>query len=80
MQKITSIHLNGKAYQLEEAGFENLRTYLTQAEQQLTDNPDKTEIINDLEQAKTACMPAAMYKILFSSKLLHPRALAVRQL
>ncbi|MEO5927455.1 MAG: PspC domain-containing protein [Patescibacteria group bacterium] len=51
MQKITSIHLNGKAYQLEESGFEALRAYLATAETKLAENPDKTEIMSDLEQA-----------------------------
>jgi phage shock protein PspC (stress-responsive transcriptional regulator) len=51
MQKITSIHLNGKAYQIEDAGYEALRGYLARAEAQLKDNPDKDEIIGDLEQA-----------------------------
>lgn len=51
MQKITSIHLNGKAYQLEEEGYAALREYLTTAEAQLAENPDKTEIMSDLEQA-----------------------------
>jgi phage shock protein PspC (stress-responsive transcriptional regulator) len=51
MQKITSIHLNGKAYQIEDEGFNALREYLSLAEAQLKENPDKTEIIADLEQA-----------------------------
>lgn len=51
MQKITSIHLNGKAYQLEEAGYDALRAYLSGADAQLNDNPDKIEIIADLELA-----------------------------
>lgn len=51
MQKITSIHLNGKAYQLEEEGYAALRAYLTTAESQLAENPDKAEIMSDLEQA-----------------------------
>jgi len=51
MNKITSIHLNGKAYQLEEQGYDALRAYLTHAEKQLSENPDKAEILSDLEQA-----------------------------
>lgn len=51
MQIITSIHLNGKAYQLEEAGYEALSDYLARAEAALKENPDKAEIITDLEQA-----------------------------
>lgn len=51
MNKVISISLNGNAYQLEEAGYDLLKQYLEQAERQLKDNPDKAEIIADLEQA-----------------------------
>lgn len=51
MNKITPIHLNGKAFQLEDAAYRALRTYLQEAEARLADNPDKQEIIDDLEQA-----------------------------
>lgn len=51
MQKVTSINLNGIAYQLEESGYETLREYLAHAERQLKDNPDRAEIMADLEQA-----------------------------
>jgi phage shock protein PspC (stress-responsive transcriptional regulator) len=51
MNRVITIHLNGKAFQLEEAGFDALRAYLTDAENSLADNPDKAEILADLEQA-----------------------------
>ncbi len=51
MNKITTIHLNGKAFQLEEAAYKKLQTYLEEAELELAKNPDKTEIMTDLEQA-----------------------------
>ena len=51
MNKVISISLNGNAYQLEEAGYETLQRYLEQAERQLKGNPDKAEVIADLEQA-----------------------------
>ena len=51
MQKVISINLNGIAYQLEEDGYDALREYLAGAEQQLHDNPDRAEIMADLEQA-----------------------------
>jgi phage shock protein PspC (stress-responsive transcriptional regulator) len=51
MNKVITISLNGNAYQLEESGYEALRTYLAQAENRLRDNPDKSEIMSDLEQA-----------------------------
>ena len=51
MNKVISISLNGNAYQLEEAGYEALKRYLERAERQLKDNPDKVEVLSDLEQA-----------------------------
>jgi phage shock protein PspC (stress-responsive transcriptional regulator) len=51
MQKVISINLNGNAYQLDESGYERLREYLARAEQALSDNPDRAEIMADLEQA-----------------------------
>jgi phage shock protein PspC (stress-responsive transcriptional regulator) len=51
MQKVISINLNGNAYQLDEGGYDTLREYLAQAERQLSDNPDRAEIMADLEQA-----------------------------
>ena len=38
-------------YQLDETAYGLLRTYLDAAELQLKDNPDKAEIVSDLEQA-----------------------------
>ena len=51
MNKVITINLNGLAYQLEENGYEALRTYLDHAARQLEGNPDKDEIIADIEQA-----------------------------
>jgi len=51
MQKVISINLNGNAYQLDESGYEALREYLARAEAELEGNPDRTEIMADLEQA-----------------------------
>jgi len=51
MQKVISINLNGNAYQLDESAYETLRDYLSRAERQLSDNPDRAEIMADLEQA-----------------------------
>ena len=51
MQKVISINLNGHAYQLEEGGYETLRAYLASAERDLASNPDRAEIMADLEQA-----------------------------
>jgi len=51
MNKVITINLNGNAYQVEERGYELLCEYLDSAARQLKDNPDRTEIISDLEQA-----------------------------
>lgn len=51
MNKVTTINLNGRAYQMEDAGYEALRKYLDQAAAKLHDNPDKDEIMADFETA-----------------------------
>jgi phage shock protein PspC (stress-responsive transcriptional regulator) len=51
MQTVVNISLNGNSYQLEEPGYNQLRTYLERAEARLKDNPDRAEVMGDLEQA-----------------------------
>jgi phage shock protein PspC (stress-responsive transcriptional regulator) len=51
MRKVTTINLNSNAYQIDEDGFEALRTYLDNADRALAGNPDRAEILADLEQA-----------------------------
>lgn len=51
MNKVTTINLNGRAYQLEEAGYTALKEYLEKARAALEGNPDLNEIMADLEQA-----------------------------
>jgi phage shock protein PspC (stress-responsive transcriptional regulator) len=51
MNKVTTVNLNGNAYQLEETGYDTLRSYLEAAGRRLEGNPDKNEIIADIEQA-----------------------------
>ena len=51
MNKVTTINLNGRAYQVEEAGYELLRSYLDRAAAKLEGNPDKDEVMADFEQA-----------------------------
>lgn len=51
MQKVININLNGNAFQLEEGGYDALQEYLARAERELKDNPDRAEIMADLEQA-----------------------------
>src|SRR5580704_17754399 len=50
MNTVIIINLNGNAFHLEEPGFQSLRTYLERAQAALKDNPDKAEIMADLEQ------------------------------
>lgn len=51
MKTVTTINLNGRAYQVEEMGHALLAAYLEKAEAALAENPDKDEIIADFEQA-----------------------------
>jgi phage shock protein PspC (stress-responsive transcriptional regulator) len=51
MEKVISINLNGNAYQLDESGYDALRDYLETAARALATNPDRAEIMADLEQA-----------------------------
>jgi phage shock protein C len=51
MERVVTINLNGNPYQLEEPAYDALRAYIARAETALADNPDKAEIIRDLEQA-----------------------------
>jgi len=51
MNKVITINLNGVAYQLEENGYEALRAYMDTAARRLEGNPDRDEIIADIEQS-----------------------------
>jgi phage shock protein PspC (stress-responsive transcriptional regulator) len=51
MNTVIIVNLNGIAFHLEEPGFQTLRAYLDRAQSQLAANPDKSEIMSDLEQA-----------------------------
>jgi phage shock protein PspC (stress-responsive transcriptional regulator) len=51
MNKVITINLNGKAFLLEEGGYEKLQNYLQESRARLEQDPDKDEIISDLEQA-----------------------------
>ena len=51
MRRVITISLNGNAYQLEEDALELLTAYLDEAGRVLADDPDRQEIIADLEQA-----------------------------
>lgn len=51
MRKVTTINLHNNAYQVDEEGYEALRAYLARAEAALAGNPDRTEVLSDLEHA-----------------------------
>jgi phage shock protein PspC (stress-responsive transcriptional regulator) len=51
MHKVIAINLSGQVYQLDERGYDALRVYLDQADAQLASNPDRHEIVRDLEQS-----------------------------
>ena len=51
MNKVITINLGGTAYQLEEGGYDALRAYLETATARLQGNPDRDEILSDIEQA-----------------------------
>lgn len=51
MNTVITVNLNGNAYQLDQQGFESLRAYLDSAAVRLAGNPDKVEILSDIEQA-----------------------------
>ena len=51
MNKVITINLGGTAYQLEEGGYDALRAYLETAAARLQSNPDRDEILSDIEGA-----------------------------
>jgi phage shock protein PspC (stress-responsive transcriptional regulator) len=51
MQRVVTVSLNGNTYQLDQPGYEALHAYLAQAEARLVGNPDRMEIVRDLEQS-----------------------------
>lgn len=51
MNKVVNVNLNGNAYSLEEPAYEALGAYLDGASARLASDPDRAEIMADLEQA-----------------------------
>jgi phage shock protein PspC (stress-responsive transcriptional regulator) len=51
MRTVNSISLNGNAWQIESEGYAALAAYLKGAETRLAEDPDRVEILADLEQA-----------------------------
>ncbi|MGH7141356.1 MAG: PspC domain-containing protein [Minisyncoccia bacterium] len=51
MNKVITINLGGTAYQLEEGAYDALREYFDDAKEKLAEDPDREEILSDLEAA-----------------------------
>lgn len=51
MKKVITVSLNGMAYQVEEPGYDLLNRYMDRSEARLKTNPDRAEIMRDLEQS-----------------------------
>ena len=51
MNKVITINLGGMAFQLEDDGYDALRAYLETASLRLQANPDRDEILSDIERA-----------------------------
>jgi len=51
MNKVITINLGGTAFQLEEPGYDALRDYLETAKARLQRNPDRGEILSDIEMS-----------------------------
>ncbi len=51
MRRVITVSLNGNAFQVEDDAYAALSAYLEAAERALANNPDRAEIIADLEQA-----------------------------
>jgi phage shock protein PspC (stress-responsive transcriptional regulator) len=51
MHKVITVALNDRLFQIDEPGYDALRAYLALAGRRLAANPDRTEIVRDLEQS-----------------------------
>lgn len=51
MKKVVTVSLAGKSYQVEEAGYDALQNYLEKASKRLASNPDREDILSDIEQS-----------------------------
>lgn len=51
MEPVVTVNLGGNPYQLDQSAYDALRAYLDRAGAALGDNPDRAEIIRDLERA-----------------------------
>ena len=51
MRRVITVNLGGTAYPLEEEAYERVRAYVAMAESRLGGNPDRVEIVADLERS-----------------------------
>lgn len=51
MRRVITVNLGGTAYALDEDAYERLRAYVAQTEARLGANPDRKEIVADLERS-----------------------------
>jgi len=51
MRRVITVNLGGTAYALDEDAYERLRAYIAQTEARLGPNPDRKEIVADLERS-----------------------------
>jgi hypothetical protein len=51
MRRVITVNLGGNAYALDEDAYERLRAYVALTESRLGANPDRTEIVSDLERS-----------------------------
>lgn len=53
MNKVVLVHLDGSSnpYSLEESAYDSLNRYLERAQARLADDPDKMDVLRDLEQS-----------------------------
>jgi TM2 domain len=51
MRRVVTVNLGGNAFQLDEEAYERLRAYVASSESRLGANPDRAEIIGDLERS-----------------------------
>jgi TM2 domain len=59
MRRVITVSLDGNAFQLDEEAYERLRAYVALTESRLGANPDRGEILNDIERSVAAHIVAA---------------------
>ena len=58
MKRVVAVELNGMSFNFDEDAYDALRAYLRRAEAQLTNDPDRAEVIADLERSiAEKCQP-----------------------